>query len=93
MRERTILQIWIAIALLAAVGLAVASWYWGTTGWLAWLLRLLAGAVTLVGALRILMLARLIYRAGKARMAGLWIVFSMVTAAISTLWLLGPLVG
>jgi hypothetical protein len=92
MRERTTLQIWIAAALLSAVSLALASLQWGPSAWPSWLVRLLAGSVTLVGVLRILVLARLIYRAGRVRMAGLWIMFSLVTAAISALWLFEPLV-
>jgi hypothetical protein len=91
MRERTALQIWILVALLAACSLTLLTLRWNASGWSLWMTRCLAGSVTLVGVLRILVLARLIYRAGRVRMAGLWILFALVTAAISTLWLLEPL--
>jgi len=92
MRERTALRIWILAALLAAISLPFLTLQWKAASWSLWLARCLAGSITLVGVLRILHLAGLIYRAGRVRMAGLWILFALVTAAISTLWLLEPLV-
>ena len=86
MRDRTALQLWIATALLAAASLALGSLQWGTNKGSLWMVRLLAGSVTLAGVLRILGLARLMYRAGKVRLAGMWILFACITAAIVALW-------
>ncbi len=47
----------------------------------------IAAAVCIVGAARILALARLMHRARHGRMAGLWSVFALVTLVVAGLWL------
>jgi hypothetical protein len=91
MRDKTALNLWIVAALLATVGLGIVSLQQALLPSVALTARVLAGSFILLGACRILALARLMYRAGKVPLAGKWILFACLTAAVAILWITGPL--
>jgi hypothetical protein len=90
MRDKTAMNLWIVVALLAAVGVGAVSISPAMTSGLGRVTKLLAGAVILLGASRILALARLMYHAGQVPLAGKWTLFACLTAAVAVLWIIEP---